>query len=182
MVKFLVYHAARCPEYGTETDIFRTTNFQERSMKLKTIFAVAGITATTFIATTALAQVRPETLVKQRQSALTLQNKYFGPLAGMASGKVTYDAAIVTRNVGFLDALSKMPWDGFDARTSGEKSRALPEVFKEPAAFKEATDKFQAEVGKLVAASKGGNEAAIKTAIGDVGKACDGCHDNFRSK
>jgi cytochrome c556 len=151
-------------------------------MNMKAILAVTGFTVSAIASAGALAQARPETLVKQRQSALTLQGKYFGPLAGMASGKVPYDAAIVTRNVGFLDALSKMPWDGFDTRTSGEKSRALPEVYKEPEKFKEATDKFQAEVGKLVGATRGGNEAAIKTAIGEVGKACDACHDNFRSK
>jgi cytochrome c556 len=151
-------------------------------MNVKAILAVTGFAVSAMASSIALAQVKPETLVKQRQSALTLQGKYFGPLAGMASGKVPYDAAIVTRNAGYLDALSKMPWDGFDASTSGEKSRALPEIYKEPAKFKEASDKFQAEVGKLVSATKGSNEAAIKTAIGEVGKACNACHDDFRSK
>jgi cytochrome c556 len=37
-------------------------------------------------------------------------------------------------------------------------------------------------VGALGAAAKGGNEGAIKAAIGDVGKACGNCHDNFREK
>jgi cytochrome c556 len=37
-------------------------------------------------------------------------------------------------------------------------------------------------VTALVAASKSGNEGAVKTAIGDVGKACGACHDDFRSK
>ena len=43
-------------------------------------------------AATAFAQAKPEILVKQRQSAMTLQGKYFGSLAGMAQGKVPYDA------------------------------------------------------------------------------------------
>jgi len=30
--------------------------------------------------------------------------------------------------------------------------------------------------------SKGGDEGAIKAQIGAVGKACAGCHDNFREK
>ena len=93
-----------------------------------------------------------------------------------------HDAAVVARNATYLDLLGKMAWDGFDPGTSGEKSRALPEIYKEPAKFKEAADKFQVEIGKLVVASKSGNESAAKNAIGDIGKACSACHDDFRSK
>ena len=130
----------------------------------------------------AVAQVKPEILVKQRQAAMTLQGKYFGPLGGMAQGKVPYDANVVARNVGYLAVLSKLPWDGFNASTQGEKSAALPEIWKDAAGFKAAQDKLESEVGKLVAATKGGNEAAIKAAIGDVGKSCGGCHEKFREK
>ena len=130
----------------------------------------------------AAAQAKPETLVKQRQAAMTLVGKYWGPLAGMAQGKLPYDANIVARNAGYLDALSKMPWDGFDASTANEKSGTLPEVYKDAAGFKAAQDKLQGEVGKLVAAAKGGNEAAIKAQLGEVGKTCGGCHNTFRQK
>jgi cytochrome c556 len=37
-------------------------------------------------------------------------------------------------------------------------------------------------VGALVAATKGGNEAGVKSAVSDVLKACNSCHDNFREK
>ncbi len=150
-----------------------------KSGTLATLVAFASCAATTGVA---FAQVKPETLVKQRQSAMTLQGKYFGPLAAMAGGKAPYDAAVVARNATYLDLLGKMAWDGFDPGTSGEKSRALPEIYKEPAKFKEAADKFQVEIGKLVVASKSGNESAAKNAIGDIGKACSACHDDFRSK
>jgi cytochrome c556 len=131
---------------------------------------------------TASAQVKPETLVKQRQSAMTLQGKYWGPLGGMAQGKVPYDANIVARNAGYLDALSKMPWDGFAPSTKDVKSAALPAVFTDTAKFKEAQDHLQSEVTKLVAVSKGGDEAAVKAQLGAVGKACGGCHESFREK
>ena len=85
------------------------------------------------------------------------------------------------RNAGYLEALSKMPWDGFTPDTKDEKSRALPAIWAEPAKFKEAQDRFQGAVAKLVAASKG-DEAAAKAAIGEVGKACGACHENFRAK
>ena len=130
----------------------------------------------------AIAQVKPETLVDQRVSAMRLQGKYFGPLVGMAQGRVPYDANIATRNAGYLEVLSKMPWDGFEPSTKDLKTRALPEVYAEPAKFKAAQDNFTAEVGKLVAATKTGNEANVKAAILDVNKACGACHDNFRAK
>jgi cytochrome c556 len=127
-------------------------------------------------------QAKPETLVKQRQSAMVLQGKYFGPLAGMAQGKVPFDQAVVARNAVYLDVLNKMPWDGFTAGTRDEKTRALPAVFTDTAKFTEAQHHFQAEVTKLVAVSKSGDEATVKAQIGAVGKSCAACHDNFRQK
>ena len=130
---------------------------------------------------TAFSQAKPEVLVKQRQAVMTLQGKYIGPLVGMVKG-APYDANVVARNAAFLDALSQMPWDGFAESTKGEKSRALPAIWTDPAKFKQAQDQLRTAVGALVAASKGGNEGAVKAAVGDIGKACGNCHDNFREK
>ena len=131
---------------------------------------------------TACAQAKPETLVKQRQAAMTLQGKYWAPLGAMAQGKLPYDGAVVARNAGYLDALAHMPWDGFNPSTKDLKSGALPAVYAEPAKFKEAADRLQSEVSKLVTVSKSGDEAAVKTQLGAVGKACGGCHESFREK
>ncbi len=130
----------------------------------------------------ALAQAKPEVLVKQRQSAMTLQGKYWGPLGAMAQGKAPYNAEVVARNAAFLDALTQMPWDGFTAATKDEKNtKALPAIYENPAKFKEAQDRLRSAVGKLVAASTG-DEGAFKAAAGEVGKACGGCHNDFRQK
>jgi cytochrome c556 len=134
-------------------------------------------------ALTAFSQAKPEVLVKQRQSAMTLQLKYFLPLALMAQGKIPYDANVVTRNAAYLDTLTQMPWDGFAESTKGEKAtKALPAVYTDTAKFKQAQDQLRTAVGGLVAASKSGNEGAVKTAVGDVNKACGNCHDNFRAQ
>ena len=149
---------------------------------MKKAVVAAVVVALGAAAGAAVAQVKPDVLVKQRQSAMTLIGKYFGPLGGMAQGKVPFDAKIVQRNADYLDALSQMPWDGFDPSTKGEKSRALPAIFEQPGKFKDAADRFQSEVDKLQQAAKGGDENAIKAQIGAVGKSCAGCHDNFRAK
>jgi cytochrome c556 len=150
-------------------------------MKRKLLAATVVAVGAAFVVD-ALAQVKPETLVKQRQAAMTLQVKYFGQLFGMARGRLPYDASIVQRNAGYLDVLDKMPWDGFDPSTKNVKSAALPAIWNEPAKFKEAAERLQSEVSKLVSVSKVGDEAAVKAQIGAVGKSCDGCHDNFREK
>jgi cytochrome c556 len=132
----------------------------------------------------AFSQAKPETLVKQRQSAMALQGKYFnGQLRPMAQGKMPYDPKIVARNVVFLDALARMPWDGFTPATKDVKSAAAPAVFAEPAKFKEAQDAFMGEVTKLSELSrKGGDENAMKAQILAVDKSCNACHDNFRER
>ncbi len=128
----------------------------------------------------AFSQVKPEILVKQRQAAMTLQGKYFGPMGAMAQGKVPYNGDIVARNASYLEVLSKMPWDGFAEST---KDVTVKAIWSEPAKFKEAQEKFQSAVGALVAATKTGNEASVKAAIAEVGKGgCGNCHQNFRQK
>ena len=90
---------------------------------------------------------------------------------------------MVARNAGYLEVLTQMPWDGFAESTKDEKNTgALPAVWTDTAKFKAAQDQLHTAVDALVAATKGGNEAAVKAAIGDVGKACGNCHDNFREK
>lgn len=148
----------------------------------KTLFAAAAVIALGATAGAAVAQVKPDVLVKQRQSAMTLIGKYFGPLGGMAQGRTPFDAKLVQRNADYLQALAQMPWDGFDQSTQNEKSRALPEIWKDSGKFKQASEQFQSEVSKLQSAAKGGDEGAVKSQIGAVGKACANCHDNFRQK
>jgi cytochrome c556 len=133
----------------------------------------------------ARAQAKPEVLVKQRQAAMTLQGKYFGPLAAMAQGKAPFNKETVARNAEYLSALSKMPWDGFAESTKDEKSiktAALPTIWKDPDKFKQAQEHFQDQVSKLVEVSKSGDEAAVKAQIGATGKSCGACHQDFREK
>jgi cytochrome c556 len=133
---------------------------------------------------TAFSQVKPEVMVKQRQAVMTLQGKYFGPMAGMAAGKVPYNADTVAFNSAMLDALSRMPWDNFPESTKDVtvKTAALPAIWSEPAKFKDAQENLQKQVQALVAVSRGGDEGAQTAAIGAVGKACGACHQNFREK
>lgn len=130
----------------------------------------------------AFAQAKPEVLVKQRQAVMTLQGKYFFPLLAMAQGKAPYNAGVVQRNAGFLDNLSRMPWDGFVPATRNEKSRALPAAYDNSAKFQETASRLENEVSRLASLSRSGSEAEVKAQIAAVGKVCAACHQDFRAK
>lgn len=144
---------------------------------------VSTLLAAALLAPPAFAQTKPEVLVKERQAAMTLQWKYLAPMYRMAQGRLPYDAGVVARNSAYLEVLSKLAWDGFDPSTRDVMdTAALPSVYANAAKFKQAQDRFQGAAGKLAAAAKGGSESAVKAAIGDVLKACNACHDDFREK
>ena len=149
---------------------------------MKTRLLAVSLAVSLGFALDAAAQAKPETLVKQRQAAMTLIAKYFGPLGGMAQGRVPYNQQVVQRNAASLDVLKDTPWDGFHESTKGVKSAALPAVWEKQGEVKQAIERFTGEVGKLAQVSKSGDEAAVKAQIGAVGKSCGGCHDNFREK
>ena len=151
-------------------------------MNVKALIVVTAFATGTITATGALAQAKPATLVKQRQAVMTLHGKYFYSIRPMAQGRIPYDAAIVARNAGFLDALSKMPWDGFNPNTKDLKSGTLPAAYTDAAKFKEMADQYMAEAAKLAALTKGGDEAAIKAQILVVDKSCNTCHEGFRER
>jgi cytochrome c556 len=149
----------------------------------RTLFSI-GVALALTASASAFAQAKPEVMVKQRQAAMTLIGKYWGPLGAMAQGKAPYNAEVVKRNAGYLNVLDKMPWDGFSPETKGSsaKTAALPAIWNEPDKFKQAQEKLQSEVAKLVQVSASGDETAVKAQLGATGKACGGCHETFREK
>lgn len=134
------------------------------------------------VASTALAQAKPDVLVKQRQAAMTLQGKYLGPIGGMLKGAAPYNADVVAINATFLENLARMPWDGFQASTADVKSAAKPEIYKDAAKFKAAADALEAATAKLGAVARAKDEAGVRASFGAVAKACGSCHDDFRVK
>ena len=152
-------------------------------MSTKTFATALAFALSAGYTLSAFAQAKPETLLQQRQGAMYLQGKYLYSLIPMASGKVPYDAKIVARNAAFLDALTQMPWDGFQASTADLKNtRASPEIYKEEAKFRTHQENLRAEMGRFLATVKAGNEASVKEGIVTLNNTCNKCHDDFRLK
>ena|SRR5688572_30143504 len=151
-------------------------------MRTKLLAAATAIAALAGASLEAQAQVKPDVLVKQRQAAMTLQGKYLGPIGAMMKGARPYDADVVAISATYLENLARMPWDGFDPSTKGEKSKTKPEAFTDTAKFRAAADLLETETAKLGAAARAKNEAGVRAAFGGVAKACGACHDAYREK
>lgn len=147
-----------------------------------TSICVLAVAALAF-ATPAAAQFqKPEDAVKYRQSALTVMANHFGRIGAMVNGRAPFDAKAAQDSAHVVATVSSLPWAGFAANTESLKSRAKPEVWKDAAKFKEASDKLVAETAKLETAAKTGNLDMIKVAFGAVGGSCKACHDTFRAE
>src|SRR5260221_9805470 len=149
-------------------------------MRIKLLAAAVALAALGGVSLEALAQAKPDVLVKQRQAAMTLQGKYLGPIGAMMKGAAPYNADTVALNATFLENLSRMPWDGFQESTKDVKSAAKTEIYSDGAKFKAAYETLEAETAKLGAAARAKNEAGVRASFGGVAKACGSCHDTFR--
>jgi cytochrome c556 len=144
-----------------------------------TIAASIGFAIVTLPATAQFA--KPEDAIKYRQSALFVMQQNFARLAGMAQGKIPFDAKIAADSAANAEFASRLPWAGFsDGTDKGGNTKAKAEIWKDKAKFMDYAEKMQGEMAKLSVAAKTGNLDAIKPAVGAVGGTCKTCHDAFR--
>ena len=125
---------------------------------------------------------KPEDAIKYRKAAFTVMAAHFGRVAAMAQGKAPFDAKAAADNIEVATAMSKLPFVAFIEGTDKGETRAKPEIWKEMDKVKAAATKMQDEMAKLNVAAKGGNFDAIKAAVGETGKACKACHDDYRKE
>ncbi|MDE2301659.1 MAG: cytochrome c [Sphingomonadales bacterium] len=63
---------------------------------------------------------------------------------------------------------------------SGAKTSAKAEIWTQPARFKADMDSFVAAAARFQKVAAGGDGAAMRAAMADLGGTCKGCHDSFR--
>lgn len=131
----------------------------------------------------AVAQQKPEDVIKFRKSVMTIQSWHMRPMALMVKGQQPYDANLFAWYAGVVQQTSHMLPDAFAAGSDkGAETKALPAIWSDAGKFKARVDSFQADTAKLVAAAKAGNLDAVKGPFGAVAKNCGGCHEAFRMK
>lgn len=137
----------------------------------------------TAIALPAAAQfAKPEDAIKYRKAAFSVMASHFGRVAGMANGRIPFDAKLAADSAEVATFMSKLPYAGFVPGSDKGETKAESKIWAETDKFNAAASKMQEEMAKLNVAAKGGNLDAIKAAVGETGKSCKACHDNYRKE
>ncbi|MCK9214794.1 MAG: cytochrome c [Rhodoferax sp.] len=150
-------------------------------MKKLTVCLLAA-TALTMAAPASAQFAKAEEAVKYRQSALFVMQQNFSRVAGMAAGKIPFDAKVAADSAAVAEFVSKLPWAGFGPGTDKPESKAKPEIWTSKAKFDDYARKMETEMVKLAVAAKSGNLDGIKAAVNATGGTCKACHDDFRTK
>jgi len=125
-----------------------------------------------------------EKAIKARQGLMQVYSFNLGLLSAMAKGEMDYDAELAVIAAEGLSAAASMntgPMWPQGSSNEDHKTRALPEIWSTYPKVAEA-GKALTDASATMASVAGDGLDALKGSIGDVGKSCKGCHDDFRAK
>ncbi len=133
-----------------------------------------------------LAQASEPTNVKQLQKDRHEHYEKLGESFKVVRDQVRAskpDLAAIKTAASFVKDAADQQQKWFPAGSGPEagKTDALPEIWSKPAEFQKAMKLFSDAAPKLQTAANSGDVGAIRTAFGDVGKACKNCHEQFRA-
>ena len=144
---------------------------------------IATATALAVLGTGVFAQDLPRE-VRARQGAMQILAINLGILGGMAKGEMEYSADAATAAADSIAAISMVNLAPlFPAGTSEmdiDGTRAKAEIWDNLADVASSWQSLQDAVPALQTAAAEG-QAAIGPALGQVGKACQACHDDYQA-
>ena len=146
---------------------------------LRQILTAGALAAALLSVPAARAAGDPNEAIKYRQMVMSSIGAHIGAIAAVLKGKVPHGGHILG-HAKAMHAASHMLDDIFPPDSGVGETRAKPEIWEQPEKFKAGVKVFQDASAVLVKAAESGDMAAIGDAIGDVGKACGGCHKPFR--
>jgi cytochrome c556 len=147
---------------------------------LKLVVAAAAV-AVLAVGAATVATSGPEgtAAIKARQEAMEAIGDAMGPLAAIAKGEASFDAAVVKENAGTIAENLKKAGALFPAGSDkGDvETWAKEEIWTNVADFelKMQTARAQAEALQAVTA-----EADYRPALGKLGSSCKSCHQDYR--
>ncbi|MCK0167738.1 cytochrome c [Jannaschia sp. S6380] len=121
--------------------------------------------------------------LKAREGLMYMQSLYLGTIANMVRGNAEYDAEAAQTAADSLVALSEVGWDPLwpegTSTAELEATRALPAIWEDKEGFDAAWTNF-AEAATAMQAVAGNGLEEVQAAMGDLGRSCGGCHDDYR--
>lgn len=149
-------------------------------------FRIAALAALT-VASVAAAQDAPpspeEQAVRARQSHMSLYAFNLGKLGAMAQGNVEYDGAAATTAAQNLSHMTQLDQAGYwlpgTSNAEFDDSEALPAIWENMDDFSAKHEALEQAVTNLQAGA-GTDLATLQASLGEVGKACGACHQDYR--
>jgi cytochrome c556 len=136
------------------------------------------------VSVTAHAQfAKPEDAIRYRQSAYVIMGQQMSNIATQLKSDKP-DLTRIQRSASIVEFAFTLPGEGYvpgSEKGGNPPTRAKSEVFTSPK-VREIASETRQEIAKLNETAKKGDLAAIRTQFQATAKACDNCHDNFRSK
>ncbi len=118
-----------------------------------------------------------------RQSYFTLLASNFGPMVAMVKGEMPWDEArMQSLATDFEDLTQLNLMRGFSPGSEKGTTRAKPEIWSNKADFEQKFVDLQTAADALDDAVESGDRKAIAAAVGNAGKACKACHDDYKAK
>jgi len=128
----------------------------------------------------------PDDSITARQSVMRVIGLNFGPMGAMMRGRIPYDAEIFAANAGRIAAVSTMPIERYFGAGTEEgdmlDTDALPDIWEDKAEFERLLNNMRDAAANLATTATGGDQGAMKKALGTTGKSCKSCHDDFRKE
>lgn len=123
---------------------------------------------------------KPEDVIEFRQGVYKVIGWHFGPLGAMAKGDIPFDRDLAVKNSEIVETMSRIAPDAFIAGSDVGETRAKSGIWSDADGFRAAMERFQKEARTLAEVSKSGDFRAVRAQVGETGKACKACHDDFR--
>jgi cytochrome c556 len=141
------------------------------------------VVALTILAGTAVAQMKPEDAIASRQAGYKFMAWNMGRIKANVDGQYNKDEVIQAANV--IQAIAnsgmgKLYLPGTDKGTGYHETKVKAELFTDKEGVGKVAKVFNEAANELAKVAATGDAAAVKTAFGEMGKACKGCHEKYK--
>jgi len=126
-------------------------------------------------------QMDTKSYIKYRENLMNNARHYRKNINAILRDKVNTHQHLLAQAQALYN-LSKMYADVFPEGSSLGDTRAMEEIWQNPAGFQARLDKHTQDTAELLQAIESGDNALAKKALSKVGKSCTGCHTLYRSK
>jgi cytochrome c556 len=148
-------------------------------LSLRTAGAVALALALSVPLASGVAGQDPAPTIEYRQNAMRMVAGHQNAIEALLEESVGPDSHIVPHARALVDLSIMMP-DLFPPGSGGESTRALDEIWADPAGFTAAVAEFRTAAEGLLRAAEAGDEAGTRAGLGALSAGCGTCHQPFR--